>query len=88
LLAGLKLNWATWAAANPDMRVIKVRTLLNNATQVPLIKDLVPGLPPTTGLSLDALTPSDSVVPTSYELWLSAQDSAGRRYLTRYSVLP
>ncbi len=88
LLAGLKLTWASWAAANPDMRLIKVRTLISSAAQAPLIKDVFPGLPVSSGLSLDPLALTDGVVPTGYELWLSAQDSAGRRYLTRYSVLP
>jgi hypothetical protein len=78
LRAGLTLNYATWAAANPDLRLISVRVL-------PAFIDTEAPPPPKTTLTLAALTlPSESGV--TVELWLVAQDSAGRRYYTRYAL--
>ncbi len=88
LLVGRTLNWATWAAANPDMRLISIRTVLNDGVVAPLVTDTAPPLPPLTTLALPGLTLAASFVPISYEVWLGAQDSAGRRYYTRYSLTP
>lgn len=90
-LVGTAVSWATWAAANPDMRLISIRTVLSiaeDASQAPLIKDSTPPLPPATGLTLAGISVPDAYVPTRYELWLGAQDSAGRRYFTRYTLQP
>lgn len=90
-LVGTALSWATWAAANPDMRLISIRTVLSvaeDASQAPLIQDGTPPLPPASGLSLAGISVPDAYLPTRYELWLGAQDSAGRRYFTRYTLQP
>jgi len=91
LLVGLTINWAAWAAANPDMRLISVRTVLNvpaDPTQAPLINDTAPPLPPSTTLALAGISVPDTFVASNYELWLGAQDAAGRRYYTRYTLTP
>jgi len=90
-LVGTAVSWATWAAANPDMRLISIRTVLSiaeDASKAPLITDSTPPLPPATGLTLAGISVPDAYVPTRYELWLGAQDSAGRRYFTRYTLQP
>ena len=91
LLVGLTINWAAWAAANPDLRLISVRTVLNvpaDPTQAPLITDTAPPLPPSTTLALAGISVPDAFVASNYELWLGAQDAAGRRYYTRYTLTP
>jgi hypothetical protein len=91
LLVGMTLNWAAWAAANPDMRLISLRTVLSAASDgssTPLITELMPPLPPSTTLDIAGLTLASGFVPLSYELWLGAQDAAGRRYFTRYTLMP
>ncbi|WP_077032596.1 hypothetical protein [Pelomonas sp. KK5] len=88
ILAGRSLAWTAWAAANPDMRLISLRTVLSDGQSNPLVTDSAVPLPPTTSFALPALALGSSFVPTSYELWLGAQDSAGRRYYTRYTLTP
>ncbi|MEL4181023.1 hypothetical protein [Roseateles sp. PN1] len=91
LPAGLTINWSAWAAANPDLRLISVRTVLNvpaDPTQAPLINDTTPPLPPSTTLALAGISVPDAFVASNYELWLGAQDVAGRRYYTRYTLAP
>ena len=82
--AGLTINFATWAAANPDMRLISVRVLLVGWI-LPLFVDTEPPHAPLTMLTLAPVAmPSSATV--SAEFWLGAQDSAGRRYYTRYAI--
>lgn len=88
ILTGRTLNWATWAAANPDMRLISLRTVLSDGESAPLVTDTAVPLPPSTTLALPGLTPDAGFVATSYELWLGAIDSSGRRYYTRYTLTP
>lgn len=91
LLVGMTLNWSAWAAANPDMRLISLRTVLSTASDgssTPLITELTLPLPPITTLDIAGLTLASGFVPLSYELWLGAQDGAGRRYFTRYTLTP
>ncbi|WP_310383800.1 hypothetical protein [Roseateles sp.] len=82
--AGLTFNFATWAAANPDMRLISVRVLLVGWL-LPLFVDTEPPTAPLTTLTLAPVALSSSAT-VSAELWLGAQDSAGRRYYTRYAL--
>ncbi len=88
ILVGRTLNWAAWAAANPDMRLISIRTVLSDGDGAPRVTDTAPPLPPLTTLALAGLALDPGFVPTSYEVWLGAQDGAGRRYYTRYSLAP
>jgi hypothetical protein len=82
--AGLTLNFASWAAANPDMRLISVRGLLVGFL-LPLYADTEPPAAGTTALVLAPVAwPSSSSV--TVEFWLGAQDMAGRRYYTRYAL--
>ncbi|MDC8787142.1 hypothetical protein [Roseateles koreensis] len=87
-VAGTTLNWANWAAANPDMRLVSVSTVLSlaaDATQTPLITDTAVPLPPTTTLAVPALA-MPSFTATRYVLWLGAQDALGQRFYTRYTL--
>ena len=88
LLVGMTLNWSAWAAANPDMRLISLRSVLSDNSSVPLITELTPPLPPSSTLDIAGLALASGFVPLSYELWLGAQDAAGRRYFTRYTLTP
>jgi len=88
LLLDLSVAWTTWAAANPDMRLISLHSVLNDGASAPMVTNYAPPLPPATTLSLAALTLADGFLPTSYELWLGAQDTLGRRYYTRYTLQP
>ncbi|MCV2352786.1 hypothetical protein LNV09_01275 [Paucibacter sp. B2R-40] len=82
--SGLTFNFATWAAANPDMRLISVRVLLVGFI-LPLFVDTEPPNAPLTTLTLAPVAlPSSATV--SAEFWLGAQDSTGRRYYTRYAL--
>jgi len=86
LLADLTVTWSTWAAANPNMRLISIHSVASDGSSAPLVTPYTPPLPPTTTLSLTALTLADGFIATSYELWLGAQDTLGRRYYTRYTL--
>ncbi len=88
LLTGRALKWASWAAANPDMRLLSIRTVLSDGVSAPLVTDTAAPLPPSTTLALPGLTLDPSFVPTQYEVWLGAMDSSGRRYYTRYTLAP
>ena len=81
---GFTINYATWAAANPDMRLISVRTLLTGGF-VPLLVDNAPPLPPKTAVALPGLSLPNPLT-LSAEIWLGAQDMQGRRYYTRYAL--
>lgn len=87
LLSSTKLAWTQWAAANPDMRVVFVRTVLSSETQPPLITDLAPKSWLATSLQLaEPLLPEGFGV-VGIELWIAAIDFAGRWYYTRYTLL-
>lgn len=84
LLVGMTIDWSTWAKANPDQRLISVRSVIGDGVSTPQITDYTVPLPPKTQLLLPA--PSLSFIPTTYELWIGSQDSQGHRYLTRYTM--
>jgi len=84
LREGFTLNWSGWAAANPDMRIISIRTLLTGGF-VPMLVDTVPPLPPTASVDLVGLSLPTPLTLTA-EIWLGAQDSAGRRFYSKYSL--
>jgi len=71
------------------MRVISVRTVLAfGAGVAPLVTDTAPPLPPRVAFELAALNLAAGVAPGGVELWLGAQDAAGRRFYSRYSITP
>jgi len=70
------------------MRLISLRTVLSDGESAPLVTDTAVPLPPSTTLALPGLTPDAGFVATSYEVWLGAIDSSGRRYYTRYTLAP
>ncbi|MCV2370736.1 hypothetical protein [Roseateles oligotrophus] len=84
LRAGLTINFSNWAAANPDMRLISVRALLDGFV-LPLYVDYEPPSGGKTALVLAPVAWPSSATMT-VEFWLGAQDAAGRRYYTRYAL--
>lgn len=80
----LVLNYASWASANPDMRLISVRTRLTGGI-IPLFTDATPPLPPKTTLTLAGLSLPTPLTMTA-EIWLGAQDMQGRRYYSKYTL--
>jgi len=83
----LSISWATWAAANPDLRLIEIKRVFTpTAGGAPTVLDTVAPLPPKTAVTLStAFTPAGTV---NSELWLQAMDSQGRRFHTRYTAKP
>lgn len=86
LLSDLNVAWTTWGAANPDMRLISLHSVLNDGVSAPLVTPYAVPLPPGATLLLPALNLPAGFFPTSNELWLGAQDQQGRRYYTRYTL--
>lgn len=78
------INWAAWAAANPDLRLIEIKRVFTpTAGGTPTVLDTTVPLPPKTTATLSTgYTPTGSV---KSELWLQAVDGQGRRLHTRYT---
>lgn len=84
---GLTISWNTWAAANPGLRVIEVRTVITRpVTNAPSKQVFAINPLSATQLTIPAFSsvPSDAV---DYSLWMIAQDSLGRRYITKILAL-
>lgn len=84
---GLTISWNTWAAANPGMRVIEVRTVITRPVTNAPSKQVFAITPlSATQLTIPAFSsvPSDAV---DYSLWMIAQDTMGRRYITKILAL-
>ncbi len=83
--AGLSLSWASWAAANPDKRIVEVRAVITSTATAPVIQTVT--VQPLAARSLDlaafGTVPSDAV---AYTLWLVAQDDQGRRYISKVTA--
>ncbi len=81
------INWATWAAANPDLRLIEIKRVFRPADgTAPKVLDTVVPLPPKATVTLaTAYAPTGTVTS---ELWLQAMDAQGRRFHTRYTGEP
>ena len=90
LLAGRTLSWQAWAAANPDMRVVSLRLVLDapEASEAALVIEPELGPWQTHSLELPATTLPESHASSNLTLWLVAMDSAGRLYTTSYARLP
>lgn len=80
----LVITWATWAAANPDLRLIEIKRVFRpTAGGSPTVLDTTVPLPGKTSVTLStAYTPASAVTS---ELWLQAMDTQGRRFHTRYT---
>lgn len=80
----LVINWATWATANPDLRLIEIKRVFTpSAGGTPTVLDTTVPLPGKTSATLStAYSPTGTVTS---ELWLQAMDSQGRRFHTRYT---
>ena len=87
LLSPTKLAWSQWAAANPDMRVVFVRTVLSSETLPPLINDIAPKSWGATSVQLDEPLLPEGFGVVGIELWIAALDFGGRWYYTRYTLL-
>ena len=83
----LAINWSTWAAANPDLRLIEVKRVFTpTAGGAPTVLDTTVPLPGKTAVTLStSYTPVGAVTS---ELWLQAMDAQGRRFHTRYTGKP
>lgn len=93
--AGIKLSWRTWASANPDLQVFSVKTLaLGSGTPMGASFELAeiripdPVAVPSINIGSTSVTTAAlaSATAKSYEIWLGAQDSLGRRYYSKYTV--
>ena len=80
----LSISWATWAAANPDLRLVEIKRVFRpTAGGSPTVLDTTVPLPTKTAVTLStAHTPAGAVTS---ELWLQATDPQGRRFHTRYT---
>lgn len=84
--AQLSLSWATWAAANPNSKIISARALISSSAAPPVIKDAVIPLMPVTSVKIPSF--GTVATATSYQVWLGAQDNLGRRYYSKYTSSP
>lgn len=82
--AGPTITWATWAKAQPDLRLTQVMWVTHEDGQ-PVMRALKVA-PGASSLKLPEATPAEEGVVTAAELWLTAQDGQGRQWLTRYAV--
>lgn len=81
--AGLTITWSTWAAANPGLRVIEVRAVITRPVTNAPTKQVFT-INPLSAMSVTI--PAFSSVPgdaVDYSLWMIAQDTMGRRYITK-----
>ena len=75
------LSWKNWSEARPDMRVSSVRLILNSP---PVIRDItLPG-----PMAASVFLPAPTVTVTSFQLWIGAQDSAGRFFYSQFKSGP
>lgn len=83
----LVIDFHSWAAANPDLRLIGIRRVFRPSGSVaPTVLDTTAPLPAKTTATLSgSFTPTGTVTS---ELWLQAMDSQGRRLHTRYTAQP
>ena len=94
LASGGTLSWKQWARANPGMQVFMVRTvasggsLLSYAANEIRIPDPLANPSINIGSSSITLPALSANGAGSYELWLGAQDTQGRRYYSKYSLTP
>ena len=81
---GRKYSWAKWAAANPDMRMLSMRLVQATDPAAPSIREIKLALPVSTEQTLGPSVLPGGATPTTSELWLTAADSQGRRFQSRF----
>lgn len=85
LLSATTLDWSAWAAANPDLRLVFVRSVITDSAGAATVVDLAPKTWQATTLELpQPEVPGDVAGLT---LWLAAMDAAGRWYYTSYVLM-
>lgn len=85
--AGLTVNWATWAAANPQLAMVEVRGVIRSTATAPVKQSVM--IMPLSGTQ--AVLPAFTAIPgdaVSYHLWLIAKDADGRRYVSKITAQP
>lgn len=87
LLSSATLSWATWAAANPDMRIAFVRISYSDGSGAVRVVDNAPKSWSASSIELQAPELPEGFAVAGATLWLAAVDSAGRWYYTSYAVL-
>lgn len=85
--AGLTLSWADWAAANPNMRMFLARVLVSSATAYAYSDASLP-FAAGSGIKIPAVVIPAGFTPTSYQVWLGAEDSLGRRFFSKFTSSP
>ena len=88
LKAGLDPSWSTWAAANPDLRLLSVRAVIRYDDGRLQQREFSVAPSETTRFAspMAGVGPLAIGTPVAFELWLTAQDSAGRRLVSRYRI--
>lgn len=87
LVSGLAVAWDSWAAANPQLRMIEVRAVVTSTSSAPVSQSakIMPLADHSVTLPAFSSVPSDAV---AYHLWLIAQDEQGRRYVSKIAATP
>jgi len=80
---GLSLKWSTWAKANPDLRLSQIRLVVRYPDRIGSLPLDVLDVSEDPVLRV-ALTPGQGEL--GHDIWLTAVDTAGRRYHTRYAL--
>lgn len=81
--AGRHVTWSAWAAANPTMRMVAVRTTMTAASQVaPWVQNAI--VYPLAGNATNVpAASSPPASPTSCQLWMVAKDRQGRQFISK-----
>jgi len=83
IASGFTISWLNWANANPNMRVISVRTVIVSTGSPSVITDTPIPLGNVTSIRVNPATLPAGFTPTSYEVWIGAVDNLGRRFYTQ-----
>lgn len=89
LLTGPTFSWNNWAAANPKFKLISARIIVTGSgTTAPVITDAVPTVGTAPTVKFATIKLASNFTATGYQLWLTAQDAAGRRLYSKFAVAP
>jgi hypothetical protein len=81
MVAGGAVNWANWANANPDMRMLSLRLITTSPAGTAQIADYPLTNPFATTLTL----PATATASSGFQLWMIALDALGRRYYSQFN---
>ncbi len=88
ITAGLHVTWSAWAAANPTMRMLSVRSIVTAASQpAPWIQTATVYPLSANVTDVPAVT-SPPTTPTACQLWMVAQDTQGRQFISKIVAAP